>query len=106
MLGIDEIIARIPEADRYYFTLDADGLDPSIAPGVFGPLAPGGITYYQVLRLMFGIANKGKIVGFDFVEVFPTLDIKDITSLVGARIILNLIGVLAHSGQIGGRSDL
>ncbi len=99
--GIDEVISKIPEADRYYITLDADGLDPSVAPGVFGPPAPGGITYYQVLKLMRGIADKGKIVGFDFVEVVPTLDVQNITSLVGARIILNLIGVLAHSGQIG-----
>lgn len=100
-LGINEAIRRIPKASQYYITLDADGLDPSIAPGVFGPPAPGGLTYYQVHDLMQGIASKGAIVGFDFVEVCPTVDIYNLTSLLGARIILNLIGILAYQGQIG-----
>jgi agmatinase len=100
-IGVDEVISKLPKACQYYITLDADGLDPSIAPGVFGPPAPGGLTYYQVLGLMQGIARKGTIVGFDLVEVCPTVDINDTTSLLGARIILNLIGILSYQGQIG-----
>jgi agmatinase len=99
--GIDAILAKIPPADRYYITLDADGLDPSISPGVLGPPAPGGVTYYEVFNLMRGIARKGRVVGFDYVEIVPALDIAHMTSVTAVRIILNLIGILAHEGQIG-----
>ena len=45
-------------ADRYYITFDADGLDPSIAPGVGYP-SFGGLTYYQAFDLLRGVAAKG-----------------------------------------------
>ena len=41
------------------------------------------------------------MVGYDFVEVVPALDVNDMTSLVAARLTLNMIGAMAHSGQIG-----
>ena len=34
-------------------------------------------------------------------QVVPALDVGDITSLVCARLTLNLIGEMAHTGQIG-----
>ena len=101
--GVDAILDKIPQADRYYITLDADVLDPSMSPGILGPPAPGGLTYYEMFNLMRGIARKGKVVGFDYVEVVPALDIGNMTSITAARLILNLIGVLAHQGQIGSR---
>ena len=98
--GMKAIVARIPDAPNYYLTIDADGLDPSIAPGVTNP-TPGGVTYYQVLHLMRGLAKKGKLVGADFVEVMPDIDIKGMTSLFGARMLLNFIGCAVHAGQVG-----
>ena len=99
-VGIDEILRRIPPAARYYITIDADGLDPTIAPGVAGP-APGGVTYSQVTNLIRGVAAKGKIVGYDFVEVVPSADVGNITSYLAGRLILTLLGALCHTGQIG-----
>ncbi|MCJ7642188.1 MAG: arginase family protein, partial [Desulfobacterales bacterium] len=101
--GVDAILDKIPQADRYYITLDADVLDPSMSPGILGSPAPGGLTYYEMFNLMRRIARKGKVVGFDYVEVVPALDIGNMTSITAARLILNLIGVLAHQGQIGSR---
>jgi agmatinase len=100
-LGVDSALARVPQRDRYYITLDADGLDPSLSPGVLGPPAPGGVTYYEMFGLMRGIARKGKVVGFDYVEIVPALDFAHMTSVTAVRVILNLIGILAHEGQIG-----
>ena len=98
-VGVQEVLRQVPPADSYYLSIDADGLDPSIAPGVPAPM-PGGLTYYETINLMRGLAEKGKIVGFDYVELVPGLDIGSQTSLFAARIILSLIGVLAHKGQI------
>lgn len=98
--GIETILKCIPQASAYFLTIDGDGLDPSIAPGVGYP-TPGGVTYYQLFNLMRGLAKKGKMVGMDFVEIVPKNDVANLTSLFAARQILNFIGVLTHSGQFG-----
>ena len=98
--GVAVVLQRVPAADRYYVTFDADGLDPSIAPGVGYP-AFGGLSYPEASHLLAGIAGKGRVVGVDFVEVVPSLDVRDLTSLVAARLLLNLLGGMARLGQIG-----
>jgi agmatinase len=98
--GVEDALRRVPASERYYVTIDADGLDPTIAPGVWSP-AFGGVTYYEATNLLRGIAAKGRIVGFDFVEVVPSADVQNMTSRLAARLILNFIGAIAHGGQIG-----
>ena len=98
-LGVEEILRRVPGSERYYITMDMDGLDPAIAPGVWGP-AFGGVTYYEATNLLKGIAAKGRVVGFDLVEVVPSADVKDMTSRLAARMVLNLVGAITHTGQI------
>jgi agmatinase len=98
--GVDAALEKLPKADRYYVTLDMDGLDPSIAPGVNAP-AFGGLTYFQTFDLLRGVAERGAIAGFDVVEIAPNQDVRSLTSLLAARLTLNLIGAMAHSGQIG-----
>ena len=98
--GVEAVLERIPAGQRYYITFDADGLDPTIAPGVLTP-GFGGIEYYEASNLLRGLARRGTIVGMDFVEIVPHLDVNNVTSLVAARLILNLIGEMAWSGQIG-----
>jgi agmatinase len=100
--GVGNVLKRIPDACYYYVTVDADGLDPSIAPGVAYP-TPGGVTYYQLFNLMRGLAGKGTLMGMDFVEVVPEYDVANITSLFAARQILNFMGVAARSGQFSRR---
>jgi agmatinase len=99
-LGVEAALERIPSGSCYYITIDADGLDPTIAPGVGSP-AYGGLNYSQVLRLIRGVAEKGVVVGYDIVEVQPEVDVGHITSYLAARLTLATIGALAHSGQIG-----
>lgn len=101
-IGMDAVLRRIPLADNYYITLDIDGLDPSIAPGVLFP-SHGGLTYYQVTKLLRGVAENGRIVGMDLVEMVPKLDVGHRTTLLATRLILNLIGFLVRTGQVGSR---
>ncbi|MBW2705157.1 MAG: arginase family protein [Deltaproteobacteria bacterium] len=103
--GVTEVLKRIPNVRHYYFTVDADGFDPSIAPGVAYP-TPGGVTYYQLFNLMRGLAGKGVLMGMDFVEVVPENDVANMTSMFAARQILNFMGVAAHSGQFSGRRSV
>jgi agmatinase len=99
-IGVAAVLDRIPPSDRYYITFDADALDVPIAPGVLTP-GFGGITYYEASNLLRGLARKGTIAGYDIVEVVPSVDVANVTSHVCARLTLNLIGEMAHTGQIG-----
>jgi agmatinase len=98
--GVEAILDRVPLAENYYVSMDSDVLDTTIAPGVNGP-SFGGISYFQATNLLRGIATKGRLVGFDLVEIAPNKDVMDVTSQLGVRLILNLLGELAHGGQIG-----
>ncbi|MEK4229076.1 agmatinase [Solibacillus sp. FSL H8-0538] len=92
-MGIEEVIALIPEGENYYVTIDIDGLDPSIAPGTGTP-SPGGFLYDEVNELLDGIAKRGNVIGFDLVEVSPPYDLSGITSQVGARLMLDFISFI------------
>jgi agmatinase len=99
-VGVAAILERVPAAENYYICLDTDVMDPAVAPGI-NALSFGGISYFQATNLLRGIAAKGRLVGFDLVEIAPNKDVMDVTSQLGVRLILNLLGELAHSGQIG-----
>jgi agmatinase len=99
-VGVPAILRRLPAAPRYYVSLDAAALDPAIAPGVEAP-AFGGLTYFEATNLLKGIAARGPVVGVALVGIAPATDLHDRTSLLGARLILNLVGALAHAGRIG-----
>jgi agmatinase len=93
--GVAAILERIPERASYYITVDADGLDPAIAPGVGAP-AFGGLSYYQALRLILGVAAKGRLAGFDIVEIQPERDVQSLTSLLAARLCIAAIAAVAR----------
>lgn len=92
-LGIEETLNRLPKSSQYFVTMDADGLDPSIAPGNGSP-SPGGFYYYEMQEMLEGIAKLGRVVGFDFVEVAPMYDPTGGTSQTAARLILDFLGFI------------
>jgi agmatinase len=97
-IGTAALLKRIPDGGRYYLTIDADGLDPSVMPAVEGP-APGGVSYRQTIELIKGLFAKGRVVGIDIVEIAPARDVNEITSMTAGIIILNAIGAAVRSGQ-------
>jgi agmatinase len=98
-LGVPAILRRVPAAPRYYVSLDAAALDPAIAPGVETP-AFGGLTYFEASNLLKRIAARGAVAGVSLVGIAPAKDLHDRTSLLGTRLVLNLVGALAHVGRI------
>ena len=95
--GMDAILERIPAGGRYYLTVDADGMDPSVMPGVAGP-AFGGVTYHQARKLIHGLVNKGRVVGMDIVEITPATDVNRISSIAACRLFVNVIGATIKAG--------
>jgi agmatinase len=92
-LGVEGVLAQIPDAAQYYVTMDCDGFDPALMPGNGSP-SPGGFTYHEVVDFLRGVANKGDVVGFDFVEVAPMYDPTEITQQTAARVILDFLGAI------------
>ncbi len=103
-VGVPQILRRLPASPSYYISLDLSGLDPAIAPGVESP-AFGGLTYFEATNLLKGVAARAPVVGLDVVGISPSKDLHDVTSLLGARLILNLVGALARAGRIGAADD-
>ena len=63
-----EIPAEFPA--NVFFTLDIDGMDPSVFPSTGTPV-PGGLGWYQTLGIFESVARQRNIVGFDVMEFAP-----------------------------------
>lgn len=90
-LGVQGVLEKIPQAKNYYITVDIDGFDSSIAPGVASPY-PGGLLFDQVCDIISGVAKKGRIVAADLAEVSPVYDPSGITVRLGALVMLHTMG--------------
>ena len=55
---------------KIFFTVDVDGLDPSVFPSTGTPV-PGGLGWYQTLGLIESVAEQAEIIGFDLTEFAP-----------------------------------
>ena len=68
----EEIISKLP--DHVWVSFDIDGLDPRYCPHTGTPV-PGGLDYQEAIHILRTLAHSGKkIIGFDVVEVAPSLD--------------------------------
>jgi guanidinobutyrase len=72
-----------------YITLDIDVVDPAFAPGTGTPQV-GGLSSAQIVELVRSLRGLN-IVGCDLVEVSPPYDNGEITSLLAANLLYELI---------------
>jgi len=93
--GVDAALRHIPDGARVVITLDCDGLDPGIMPGV-AARTPGGLTYTQVIDLIAGAGKRATIAGFDIVELYPPADIDGLSAETAARLVVNAIGAIVR----------
>jgi arginase len=74
-----------------YLSLDLDALDPVYAPGVGTPV-PGGLTYREAHLACELIAETGKLLGMDLVEVNPILDDRNHTGRMAVELAASALG--------------
>ena len=99
--GIEPVIASVPDDRPLYITIDADGLDPTVMPGVMAP-APGGLYYEQVAPLIAHLARRQRVVGMDIVEIAPQFDaVNGITCITAGRLVVTLIGASGAHRRTG-----
>jgi N1-aminopropylagmatine ureohydrolase len=65
---VDEAVELL--TGNVYVTIDLDVFDPSIMPATGTP-EPGGLMWYEVLRLLRVVASRREVVGADIVELAP-----------------------------------
>ncbi|MHA1912988.1 MAG: arginase family protein [Promethearchaeota archaeon] len=97
MEGVDNYINKITDLlkkanlTKLYVSIDIDALDPSIAPGT-GYAIPGGFTYREMWKILKELGSNFDILGFDFVEVAPNLDMENkMTSILTAKLIVEFM---------------
>jgi arginase len=93
MVGaIEKCIERVSrDVDGIYVSFDMDSLDPRHAPGVGTPV-PGGLTFREAHLACEMIAETGKLIGMDMVEVNPILDVQNQTALLAVEFIRSALG--------------
>ncbi len=74
-----------------WVSFDMDCLTPETAPGV-GTAVPGGMTYREAHLAMEMLADTGRLLGIDLVEVNPVLDERNRTANVGTDLLLSALG--------------
>ena len=75
-----------------HVSFDLDVCDPGIAPGVGTPVK-GGLDYREAHMVMEMLADSGRVLALDMVEVNPTLDVRNSTAELGTELVLSALGM-------------
>src|ERR1700758_299028 len=75
----------------YHISLDMDWIDPEDAPGVGTPVR-GGATYREAHLAMEIIADHGRMLSFEIVEVNPVIDEHNRTAELAVELTLSAFG--------------
>ena len=86
---IEKAIALIP-TEKVFITIDLDGLDPSLMPGVGTP-EPGGLNWYEITKFLRAVFTKHRVIGCDVMELAPTSD-SVVSEFTAAKLVYKSIG--------------
>ncbi|MGQ0570274.1 MAG: agmatinase [Armatimonadota bacterium] len=97
--GIGPVLEQLPavRGGPVYLTFDVDGVDPAFAPGTGTPEI-GGLSSREALEIVRALARL-PLVGADMVEVSPPYDHGNITALLAANLLFEIVSVLAANRQ-------
>lgn len=91
---LDFTPGRVPALDGpLYVSIDLDGLDPAFAPGVSHP-EPGGLSVRELLNVL--AHQRAVPVAADVVELNPSTDINEMTAIVAAKLVKELLGYICR----------
>jgi arginase len=75
----------------FVVSFDMDVIDPAEAPGVGTPVR-GGITYREAHLAMEMVADCGKMLAFELVEINPIIDVMNKTAILGVGFTASALG--------------
>ncbi|HKH19152.1 MAG TPA: arginase [Solirubrobacteraceae bacterium] len=88
---VSEALERAAGAPFVHISLDMDGLDPDVAPGV-GTAVRGGLTYREAHLAMELVAESGLLCCLEIVEVNPILDRQNATAALAVELAASAFG--------------
>ncbi|MEL6348488.1 MAG: arginase [Myxococcota bacterium] len=89
---INEAISRCLDGTAgIHLSFDLDGVDPQHAPGVGTPV-PGGLNLRESHLICEKVAQTGKLLGVEMVELNPVLDDANRTGQLAVWLILSALG--------------
>ncbi len=93
-IGIQEACDTVMEAvsrwPSLYLSIDIDAADPAFAPGT-GYTEPGGMSSRELIYFLQRLNLLKNLKMIDIVEINPKKDINNLTVMLGAKIIKELI---------------
>lgn len=81
------------QTKRVFFTIDLDGLDPTLLPGVGTP-EPGGLNWYSLTTFLRRVFSSHEVIGCDVMELAPLID-SVVSEFTAAKLVYKLIGYQA-----------
>lgn len=95
-LGMSEVIKRAIEVasngtDGIHVSFDVDAITPQEAPGVGTPVHSG-LTVREAFLAAELVAESGKLIALDMVEINPILDERNRTGILACELILSFLG--------------
>jgi len=84
---IDRVLARLGE--RVFVTIDLDGFDPSVIPGVGTP-EPGGLLWWDAVALFRRVFRERDVIALDVNELRPVPG-EPASDIAAARLIAKLL---------------
>jgi len=89
---MEDALERVTRGTQgIYLSFDMDAMDPRHAPGVGTPV-PAGLTMREAYLACEMIAETGKLIGMDMVEVNSVLDIQNQTASLAVEYVLSALG--------------
>jgi agmatinase len=87
---------------RVFLTIDLDGIDPTLIPGVGTP-EPGGLNWYALMTFLRQIFANHDVLGADVMELAPIAD-SVVSEFTAAKLVYKLIGYQAQAKAWLGRA--
>lgn len=108
-LGPEKVVEMALErawdgCDAVYMSFDIDCIEAGFVPGTGWP-EPGGLLPREALKMVGLVAAEG-LCGMEVVEVSPPYDHADITSLMGMRLAVDVLGSLVAHGKMGAHKNI
>ncbi len=89
---VERAISSI-QTKRVFLTIDLDGLDPTLIPGVGTP-EPGGLNWHSLTSFLRRVFQSHDVVGCDIMELAPIAD-SVVSEFTAAKLAYKLIGYQA-----------
>ena len=95
-LGMQAVIGQAIDiagtgTEGIHLSFDIDAIDPQAAPGT-GTVVHSGLTVREAFLAVESLADSGKLVSMDMVEVNPILDERNKTAILASQLIQSALG--------------